>query len=68
MIPEILAGSSVAVALAYLCYAIIKNKGVPDSVSATSYVLKHKMTFTAGLLAEAGLLAPALLEKSADNT
>lgn len=68
MIPEILTGIAALVAAGYLKYAIKQNKGVPDSLSATAYAIKHKKIFTAAMLAECALMLPALLEKTPDDT
>ena len=63
--PTVIAASTAA---AYLTYAIIKSKGIPDSISATAYAIKHKKTFTAAMTGVAGLMLPELLTDSSDNT
>lgn len=55
-------------AVVYLIYAIIKSKGIPDSISATAYAIKHKKTFTAAMMGVSALMLPELLDNSADNT
>lgn len=52
----------------YLIYAVIKSKGIPDSISATAYAIKHKKTFTIVMSAMACLMLPELLMDSTDNT
>ena len=54
-------------AVVYLIYAIIKSKGIPDSISATAYAVKHKNIFTAAMLAVAGLMLPELLKDTPDS-
>ena len=55
-------------AVAYVTYAIIKSKGIPDSISATAYAIKYKKTFTAAMMGVSGLILPELLTDSSDNT
>ena len=57
-----------SIAGVYLIYAIIKSTGIPDSISATAYAIKHKRTFTAVMSAVAGLMLPELLKDSTDST
>lgn len=63
--PTIIAGLTTAI---YLIYAVIKNKGIPDSISATAYAIKHKKTFTAAMMGVSALMLPELLDDSSDNT
>ncbi len=65
---NVLVAVAALIAVLYLAYAIKKNKGIPDSVSATAYAVNHKLTFTLALIAEAFLLLPAALENSADHS
>ena len=55
-------------AVTYITYAIIKNKGIPDSISATAYAVKYKKTFTVAMCAVAALLLPELLNKTNEAT
>lgn len=50
----------------YNLLAIIANKGIPESISATSYILKPWL-FTAYCLLTAGVLMPQWLEASSDS-
>lgn len=68
MMTTVLTGIAVLMAAAYLGYAIKKNKGVPDSISATAYAVDHPIIFTLGLLSQCILMLPALIERSSTNT
>lgn len=64
-VPTIIAGVTAA---AYLVYAVIKNKGIPESISATAYAVKHSKTFTVAMSAVAMLMLPELLTDGKPGT
>ena len=64
-VPTIIASITAA---AYLTYAIIKNKGIPESISATAYAIKHRKSFTIAMSTVAMLMLPELLTDSKSNT
>lgn len=53
---------------AYTTAVCIKGHGVPSSISATFYALDHKLWFGATMWLTAGLLMPAILEISTENS
>ena len=53
---------------AYTTAVCIKGHGVPSSISATFYALDHKLWFGATMWLTAGLLMPAILEISKENS
>lgn len=58
-------------ALIISCYTVavcLKAKGIPYSISATYYILGHRMWFGASMWLTGGLLMPAILEISKTNT
>lgn len=59
---------SMLVIAAYTAAVCVKTKGVPYSISATYYYLEHKLWFMATMWLTAGLLMPAILEVSKQNT
>lgn len=59
---------SMSVIAAYTASVCVKQKGVPYSISATFYKLKHPYWFMATMWLIAGLLVPAILETSKPNT
>ncbi|MEY8486480.1 glycosyl transferase [uncultured Parabacteroides sp.] len=52
----------------YTATVCIKQIGIPASISATFYKLKHPYWFCASMWLTAGLLMPAILEVSRPNT
>lgn len=52
--------------LLYTTYSIIKNKGIPESISATSYTVSSDL-FTAFCILTGFLLLPTWLQASNDN-
>lgn len=65
---EILIIISFLAILLYTTAVCIKNKGIPNSISATFYSLKHKLWFGATMFTTAGALMPAILEISKSNS
>lgn len=59
---------SLVIIAAYTTAVCIKQKGVPYSISATFYKLKHPYWFMATMWLTAGLLMPVILEVSKPNT
>lgn len=59
---------SLVIIAAYTTAVCIKQKGVPYSISATFYKLKHPYWFMATMWLTAGLLMPAILEISKPGT
>lgn len=59
---------SILTIASYVAAVCIKGKGVPNSISATFYALKHKLWFGATMWITAGSLMPAILEISKDNS
>lgn len=50
----------------YTAAVCIKVKDIPYSISATFYALEHKWLFCATMIITAGLLMPAILQKTPD--
>ncbi|WAX17145.1 hypothetical protein PF672P2_00008 [Parabacteroides phage PF672P2] len=59
---------SLLIIAAYTTAVCIKGKGVPYSISATFYKLKHPYWFLATMWLTAGLLMPSILEISKPGT
>lgn len=59
---------SLATISAYTTAVCIKGHGVPSSISATFYAMDHKLWFGATMWLTAGLLMPAILEISTENS
>lgn len=59
---------SMSVIASYTAAVCIKQKGVPNSISATFYKLDHKVWFMATMWLTSGLLMPAILEVSKPDT
>lgn len=59
---------SMLVISAYTTAVCIKCKDVPNSISATFYAIEHKLWFGATMWLTAGLLMPAILEISTENS
>lgn len=55
------------IAIIYNLFAIYYNKGIPESISSTSYILKPYL-FTIYCLVTSILLLPTWLQESSDNT
>lgn len=53
---------------AYVAAVCAKSRGVPASISATFYTLKHKAWFLLAMCGTAGMLMPAILEISKPDT
>lgn len=68
MILQALTITAALTAVAYLTYAIKQNKGIPDSISATSYAIKNPTEFTTAMFTEAALLLPAFIDKTPDQS
>ncbi len=59
---------SLLVIASYTAAVCIKQKGIPYSISATFYKLKHSYWFMAAMWSTAGLLMPAVLDISKPGT
>ena len=59
---------SLLIITSYKAAVCIKGHGVPSSISATFYALDHKLWFGATMWLTAGLLMPAILEISTENS
>lgn len=59
---------SILCIVAYTIAVCVKNKGIPNSISATFYKLEHPYLFCATMWVTAGLLMPAILEVSKPGT
>lgn len=59
---------SMLVMSTYTAAVCVKQGGVPDSISATFYKLEHKLWFMTTMWLTAGLLMPAILEVSQQDT
>lgn len=59
---------SMLVMSAYTAAVCVKQGGVPASISATFYKLEHKLWFMTTMWLTAGLLMPAILEVSQQDT
>lgn len=59
---------SILIITAYTIAVCVKNKGIPNSISATFYKLEHPYLFCATMWVTAGLLMPAILEVSKPGT
>lgn len=59
---------SIALLLSYTIGVCIKDKGIPYSISATYYSLKHKFWFGVSMMGGGMSLMPAILEMSKSNT
>ena len=60
--------ASMLVMAAYAAAVCVRQKGVPASISATFYKLRHPYWFLATMWLTAGLLMPAILEVSRPGT
>lgn len=58
---------SALIIASYTAAVCIKVKGIPYSISATFYALEHKWLFGATMIITAGLLMPAILQKTPDS-
>lgn len=52
----------------YTAAVCIKGKGIPNSISATFYAIDHKLWFGATMWLTSGLLMPAILSYSPENS
>ena len=59
---------SLLIIASYTAAVCIKQKGIPYSISATFYKLKHPYWFMAAMWSTAGLLMPAVLDISKPGT
>lgn len=59
---------STLIIASYTAAVCIKGRSVPNSISATFYKLEHKTWFLATMWFTAGLLMPAILEVSNEDT
>lgn len=64
----LLAIISFLVIAVYTAAVCVKQGGVPNSISATFYKLEHKAWFMATMWLTAGLLMPAIMEVSTENS
>lgn len=58
---------SALIIASYTAAVCIKVKGIPYSISATFYALEHKWLFCATMIITAGLLMPAILQKTPES-
>lgn len=58
---------STLIIASYTAAVCIKVKGIPYSISATFYALEHNWLFGATMIITAGLLMPAILQKTHDS-
>lgn len=59
---------SILCIVAYAIAVCVKNKGIPNSISATFYKLEHPYLFCATMWLTAGFLMPAILDISKPGT
>lgn len=59
---------SILCIVAYTIAVCVKNKGIPNSISATFYKLEHPYLFCATMWLTAGFLMPAILDISKPGT
>jgi len=67
MILKILALIGFLLIMVYSIYIIIKNKKIPESISASVYVTKYKWTFSIIMWLLGILLMPYMLENLPEN-
>lgn len=58
---------SALIIASYTTAVCIKVKGIPYSISATFYALENKWLFCATMIITAGLLMPAILQKTPES-
>lgn len=59
---------SIFLIVVYTVAVIIKTKGIPYSISATYYAIKHKLAFGACMVISAMLMMPVMLDLSTTFT
>lgn len=59
---------SLSIITGYVIAVCLKEKGIPYSISATYYSLKHPYWFALGMVSAAMLLMPAILDISKSGT
>lgn len=64
----ILAGLALGVLSVYLYKTIKKQKGIPESISQTSFILKDNVMFTCAMILIGLLMLPEMIDASSEKT